>query len=140
MLRPALVLPAGVACADFDLGLDFGPSKHTVMKEFKDKNGNVLRALEAGTGVAVTLTNMTTGEELSLKSNGAVSKTTFNADGLPVQTTGHRVIILFPTDIPAGPTSTLYVGRVTYTVDTNEVFQLTSSSGQTTDICAALAP
>jgi len=31
-------------------------------------------------------------------------------------TIGHNVLILFPSDVPAGPSTTLYVGRVVFTV------------------------
>ncbi|MFN8490788.1 MAG: hypothetical protein U0350_24565 [Caldilineaceae bacterium] len=49
------------------------------------------------------------------------------------------MIILFPTDVPAGPSTTQYVGQVVYTVDAAGVFTLQQVSGQTTDICAALS-
>ena len=52
--------------------------------------------------------------------------------------TGHNILILFPTDIPAGPTTTLYVGRVVFTRDAFFNFTLKSVSGQATDICGAL--
>jgi hypothetical protein len=48
------------------------------------------------------------------------------------------VLILFPTDVPAGPSTTLYVGRVVFTV-VGDVFTLRSTSGTATDICAALS-
>jgi hypothetical protein len=50
------------------------------------------------------------------------------------------VVILFPTDTPAGPSTTLYVGRIVYTV-VNDIqeFNVQTHSGTTTDICAALA-
>jgi hypothetical protein len=53
--------------------------------------------------------------------------------------TGHHVLILFPTDVPAGPSTTLYQGRIVYTVDPDEVFTLQEVSAQETDICAALS-
>ena len=64
----------------------------------------------------------------------------FNADGSQTVTvTGHNVLILFPSDVPAGPSTTLYVGRVVYTIGTDGVFTLVSTSGTATDICAALS-
>ncbi len=64
----------------------------------------------------------------------------FNPDGSStVVATGNTVIILFPTDVPAGPSTTLYVGRVVYTNDGQNNFVLQDHSGQTTDICAALS-
>ena len=53
--------------------------------------------------------------------------------------TGHNVLILFPSDVPAGPSTTLYVGRVVYTIGTDGVFTLVSTRGTATDICAALS-
>ena len=54
--------------------------------------------------------------------------------------TGHNGLILFPTDVPAGPTTTLYVGRIVFTVDPDTgVFELLSTAGRATDVCAALA-
>ena len=64
-----------------------------------------------------------------------------NPDGTTtVTSTGHNGLILFPTDVPAAPSTTQYVGRIVYTVDESGVFTLVSTSGRSTDICAALAP
>ena len=88
----------------------------------------------------MSFTNLTTGNTFSTKSNGAVAHITFNSDGSFTETdTGHNVLILFPTDVPAGPSSTLIVGRVVFTVDTNGVFTVLDVSGKTIDICAALS-
>ena len=132
-----LTFPAGVAC-DFELALDVaGGDQHE--HTFVDANGNTVRILSAGVGSQLTFTNLASGETLALRANGAVMRTVFNADGSQtVTTTGHNVLILFPTDVPAGPSTTLYVGRVVYTVDADAVFTLQSTSGRETDICAAL--
>jgi hypothetical protein len=77
---------------------------------------------------------------LALKANGSVTHVTNRADGWQEWiVTGHEVLILFPSDIPPGPSTTLYVGRVVFTVDPAGVFTLQSVSGRSTDICAALA-
>jgi hypothetical protein len=133
-------LPAGVACAGFDLRVE-GMGDKRIMREFTDRNGNVVRLLSAGKGFTLTFTNLSPGgESLTLQSNGSVERTTVNSDGTStVVSTGHNVLILFPTDIPAGPSTTLYVGRIVYTVDASEVFTLQSTSGTTTDLCALLA-
>jgi hypothetical protein len=52
---------------------------------------------------------------------------------------GHNVLILFPTDVPAGPSTTLYVGRIVFTVDISGVYTLQSTNGTSVDICAALS-
>jgi hypothetical protein len=133
-----LVFPAGVAC-DFELIVEF-TGGNRITREFTDKDGNVVRILSAGKGFDLTFTNGDTDKTFELSSNGSVERTTINADDtLTVQSTGHNVLILFPNDVPAGPSTTLYVGSLVYTVDlTTGVFTLQSTSGPTTDICALL--
>ncbi len=131
-------LPAGTACG-FDLRIE-GEGGNTITRTFEDQNGNVVRVLETGTGSALTFTNLATGASFSTRSNGAVRNTELNADGSSTVTSmGHNVLILFPTDVPAGPSTTLYVGRFVYTADANGVFTLQQASGRSTDICAALS-
>ena len=133
-----VVLPAGLACP-FELEIT-GTGGTTVTREFTDAEGDPVRILTAGRGQALTFTNVATGESVSLKSNGAVIRTTLHADGSStVQSTGHNVLILFPSDVPAGPTTTLYVGRVTYEVDAQQTFTITGSSGTSRDLCAELS-
>ena len=131
-------LPAGLACA-FDLRIE-GWGGNQVNKEFMDKDGNVIRLLSAGTGSALRFTNLATSATLSLKSNGAVSHVTVNPDGSFTQmNTGHTILILFPTDTPPGPSTTLYVGRIVFTIDASSNFTLQQQSGNSVDICAALS-
>jgi hypothetical protein len=132
------LFPAGTACA-FDVQID-GVGGNQVYREFFDKDDNLVRTLTAGTGSALTFTNVASGATLSLKSNGAVTHVTKGSNGVDTYvSTGHNVIILFPTDFPAGPSTTLYVGRVEYTVDVNFTFNLLRASGQKMDICAAIS-
>ena len=133
-------LDPGVACA-FALGVE-GTGDKRIMREFTDRNGNVVRTLAAGKGFTLTFTNLSPGssKSLTLPSSGSVQRTTVNSDGTStVVSTGHNVLILFPTDIPAGPSTTLYVGRIVYTVNASGVFTLQSTSGRATDLCALLA-
>lgn len=135
-----LRLPAGIACADFGVRLQATADTRTP-REFTDANGRVVRSILAGTGSQVTLTNLATGKQLTLQPNGAVTRTTFNPDGQTrtVTSTGHLVLVLFPTDVPAGPSTTLIVGRVVYTADRADNFVVTRITGKTTDLCAELA-
>jgi hypothetical protein len=138
--NPDFVLPLGVACADFALGLST-KGGNQVYREFIDRNGNVVRWLSAGKGNVQTFTNMATGAELTIKTGGSVTHVTNNADGTQTWTsTGHNVWILFPSDVPAGPSTTLYLGKVVFLVDPSTFFsQLQTASAQAVDICAALA-
>ena len=129
--------PAGLACPDFDLRIE-GTGGLRVHRTFVDRDGEVVRTLSTGTGSALTFTNLSTGASVSFSSTGAVQRTQISPDGTTtVTTTGSSVLILFPTDVPAGPSTTLYVGRVVFTVDAAGVFTLVSTSGRSTDICAA---
>ena len=131
---------AGVACADFGLRIVIVSNVKRELKKFTDKNGNVVRTLEGGKGDTLTFTNLDTSLTLTLRPNGSVQHVTINRDGTETWvTTGHNVLILFPTDVPAGPSTTQYVGRVVFTVVTaTQVFTLQSVSGTSTNICAAL--
>ena len=141
------IVPAGFACPDFNLGIGgTGGKLHTEV--FRDKDGNLVRSITAGKGVDLTYTNYgpdpdapVAGESVTIKTAGSVTSTAYNPDGsFTVTATGHNGLILFPTDVPAGPTTTQYIGRIVYTVDTaSGVFTLLKTSGQERDICAELA-
>jgi hypothetical protein len=130
---------AGIAC-EFPLTVDSGEDTRSV-HTFTDASGDVVRLLLAGRGTAVTLTNEDTGATLSLPANGAPWSIVNHPDGTSTYTTmGHLVLILFPTDVPAGPSTTLYVGRVVFDVNnTTGVFTLKETRGTATDLCAALS-
>ena len=133
------VFPAGTAC-DFPLAIDIGSGGPRVERTFVDANGNRVRVISAGVGSQLTFTNLSTDATIAFPANGAVTNTVYNADGSQTVTlTGHNVLILFPTDVPAGPSTTLYVGRVVFNIDVNGNFTLVSTSGTATDICAALS-
>jgi hypothetical protein len=133
------VFPAGLACADFDLKVE--ASGGTIKQhDITDRSGEVVRVILAGTGPALTLTNLTSGATYSTPSNGSVTHIAVNPDGtLTYRVTGHNILILFPTGVPPGPSTTLYVGQVGFTVDANAVFRVTSMAGRSVDICTALS-
>jgi hypothetical protein len=131
-------LDPGVACT-FGLRVEGTGSKQNA-KTFTDQDGNEVKVITAGKGYDLTFTNLSTNNTLAFPSNGSVEKKTINADGTQtVQATGHNVVILFPTDVPEGPSTTLYTGRLVYTVDEAGNFTVQSTSGPITDICALLA-
>ena len=142
-----LILPVGVGCPEFNLGI-LATGGNLVTREFKDAEGNVVRTITAGKGVDLTWTNYGTdpstpvaGKSVIVKTAGSVTKTVNNPDGTQTVTgTGHNGLVLFPTDIPAGPTTTQYIGRIVYNIDlATGVFTLRSTTGQERDICAELA-
>ena len=133
-------LPPGVGC-EFALNIHSSAGKiHE--KDFFDKNGNEVRNITVKTGVVLTYTNQSSGKSVSIKTSGSVSKTVNNPDGSQTVTaTGHNGLILFPTDVPAGPSTTQYTGRIVYTVGPapDFVFTLVSHSGKARDICDELS-
>ena len=135
-----MTLDPGVAC-DFGLQIDFyDPNIHRPYLEFFDKNGNLVRILSLGKGAHLIFTNLSSGKTYETKGDGSNSMmTNIRADGSYTYTfAGHNVIILYPTDIPAGPSTTWYRGVVKYSVDANQVWTLEKTSGPAFDICAAL--
>jgi hypothetical protein len=131
--------PAGIGC-DFALQIDSGDGGPQNAHWFVDKEGSVLGGIVAGRGNALTYSHLSSGKTMSTQANGAVSRYTFNPDGTTtVAMLGHSVVILYPTDVPAGPSTTLYVGQVVFTVDGSGVWTFVKSSGTALDICAALS-
>lgn len=134
----SLVLPAGIGC-EFELGID-SVGGNQVYNEYYDKNGNLVRSLSAGKGALLTFTNTGTNTSLTYKTGGSVTHTTYNPDGTQtVSGTGHNAFVFFPTDVPAGPATILYIGRILYTVDANLVYTLVEAKGKSIDICAELS-
>jgi hypothetical protein len=133
-----LTFPAGEACS-FALRIDITGAPQ-VNKTFVGADGRV-RLLSAGKGSDLVFTNLASGKTFALKGNGAVTWTRIDASGSARLTlTGHNIAIYFPTDIPAGPSTTLVVGREDIAVDlATGQFTRLSRTGKTTDICAALS-
>ena len=96
--------------------------------------------LSAGVGSDLVFKNLATGATYALRGNGAVGWTRIDASGSTrITLTGHNVVFYFPSDVPAGPSTTLVVGRENIAVDAAGNFTRLSRSGNTTDICAALS-
>ncbi len=145
-LTPPIFLPVGSACPDFNVELDWtGGNLHE--KEWLDANGEVVRSITAGKGVLLTYTNYgpdpdepVQGKSVTLKTGGAVVRMEVAPDGTEIYTaTGHSGLVMFPSDVPAGPSITQYNGRVVYEVDPKTgVFTLISATGRSRNICAEL--
>jgi hypothetical protein len=130
-------LPAGIGC-EFELTIA-QTQGNLMLKEFKDQNGNTIRFLQAGKGYTLVFTNEDTGKTYTLPTPGSVTSVRINPDGTQTVTlTGHNVFVLFPTDVPAGPSTILYTGRLLYTVDKAGVSTVQSFNGRTKDICSEL--
>jgi hypothetical protein len=137
-----LDLPAGVACT-FAVRLTggaFPPERRT----FTDKNGNSITLL-AGKSGAVTYTNLVNQKSITFNARGTRFETTARPDGTArLEFSGHIGIILFPTDVPAGPSTTQISGRVVVENaapdgDGVVVSTVVQQVGQQIDVCAAIS-
>jgi hypothetical protein len=135
-----LVFEAGVACPDFALSVE-GSDAQGKVRTFVDRNGDTVRILITGKGYNLTVTNMTSGEELLLSSTGSSQVVVPNADGTFSSTIrGAALIILFPEDVPAGPSSHMYRGRTVFQLEADgTTFISLETFGTSMDICAALS-
>jgi hypothetical protein len=131
-------LPGGIGCS-FPLRIEYR-GESNFYKEFHDRNGNLVRVISAGSNIDYRFTNLATTAKLDVGGKGSMTKTTPNPDGTStIEANGHNIIILYPTDFPAGPTTTLYEGRVVYTVDSSQNFVVKSTKGNKTDLCKELS-
>jgi hypothetical protein len=128
---------AGVACS-FALDLSLTGGNLDVRNFVGAENGKPVRTVTAGSTGTLTLANHDTGKSISFRSKGVGSTSVFKNGISTVTYGGQLLLILFDTDIPAGPSTTLYTGRVVYTVDGQGIFTLKTTAGQQVDVCAAL--
>jgi hypothetical protein len=133
-------LPPGEGCPGFGLRIHIVTNDNRKpVKVFKDEHGNIVRTISTGKGNDLTFTNLRTNSSLHIKANGSNAKSVINADGSETFTnTGHNVLIMFPTDIPAGPSTIQYTGKMIYTVRLDGVFVFEGASGKQIDICTAI--
>ena len=132
--------PEGMACSNFSLQVEVWNGQGKT-KDLGDHNGRH-RTLSIGRGGAFRYTNMLTGKQATSESQGTLQlTTTFDADGSQkVNILGSLLLIWFPTDIPAGPSTTFYDrGQVFFKLSPDGVGTLVKSKGASMDVCAALS-
>ncbi|HET9645677.1 MAG TPA: hypothetical protein VFP68_20500 [Burkholderiaceae bacterium] len=131
-----VTFPAGVAC-QFELKVEGDGSGVRVNKV---PGGGRWTSISAGTGSDLKLTNVSNGSWITLEGNGAVNLTRPSDNGSYISTlTGHNIVFMYPTDTPAGPSTTLYIGSVTLRIDSVGNSTIVSSSGRKRDLCAELS-
>jgi len=134
-----VTFPEGLVCP-FALRVQ-GTGGDQVVHELDQRNGDHT-TISTGTGQALTFTNVATGQQLQLQSRGSTKRTVTHPDGsMTVTLTGSNVLFLFPTDVPAGPSTTLHVGVLVYEDDgfANFVVDEGRTHSRTSDICAAVS-
>ncbi|HEX5829183.1 MAG TPA: hypothetical protein VFY23_16775 [Candidatus Limnocylindrales bacterium] len=133
------VFPAGMAC-EFALGYSGTDAMPNVSRTFYGDDETMAWSLDTGRGGTATLYNMDTDAMLTIGTTGARARTVYHPDGSSTsELTGGWILIMFPTDDPAGPDTTQVLGRITYDTSAGGVTTLKSVSGRQLDICAALS-
>ena len=133
-----VMFTAGQVCA-FPLRVQ-GTGGNQVVKDFPGPNGDQI-TVSAGTGYDLVFTNVVNEKKLRLPSRVSSTTTITHPDGSKtVVLAGWNVLFLFPTDVPAGPSTTLHVGIVVYEDDGNANFTVDQhlTRSRTTDICATV--
>jgi hypothetical protein len=128
-----VTLPAGTACS-FTLSFTLSGGN----QQPRSFVGG--RLVEAGSTGMLTIVNEDADKTISFPSRGVGVRSVTTSNGITtVSTGGQLLLILFPSDTPAGPSTTLYTGRVVYTVDGAGNFVLQRTAGRQIDVCAELA-
>lgn len=136
---PAMAFDPGIACS-FGLEVYQGDGGPIISHEFSHGQGGSGWLLWGGHGTDLTFVNTDSGETYSTPATGAVNRMVMHEDGSSTLfMTGGNVLVMFPTDDPAGPSTTVYIGRVVADFDAAGNTTLRSASGRSIDICAALA-
>ena len=141
-LADLIVLPKGQACPDFGVTIDLISPDHRVSKTFFDKNGNPVRYLNAGQGNHFVFTNSASGVTLTVKTGGSVEHITPNPNGTQTWvTSGHELVVLFPSDTPRWALNHVIYRTLVFTFDPSSTtfLGIQSFTGKSIDICAALA-
>ena len=134
----SVTFDAGLACPGFPLTIDGSGAKINV-KEFTDENG-LFNVVYSGKGYNFRLTNATTGKSVFQKSQGSHQENIFFPDGTLKQTSdGAVLLVMFPTDIPAGPSTRYINGRTVLSIAPDGVGTLEPIRGHVRDICAELS-
>jgi len=98
-----------------------------------------LKVTLTGSTGTLTIENLDTPKSISFPSRGVGQTEATEGNSTTVKTGGQLLLILFPSDSPPGPSTTLYTGKVVYTINQTNDFQLQSTAGRQIDICAELA-
>jgi hypothetical protein len=138
------LLPAGTACADFDVLVtsETHPNASNPYREFYDRNGNFVRFFAGGRGDVYTFAVPGTGASFTWKGSGDNVRVYPLADDgtVTVIRTGGYWYTWGPDDAfdPPGPALYIFVGRINFAVDAAFIATRMEFTGKKTDVCAIL--
>jgi hypothetical protein len=129
--------PAGYACV-FPLTLEQWDNK-TQTRDFTDRQGNK-HSVSSGKGHDFRMTNTANGKSTTQKAqNFEQDIVTYSNGSQWYSTNGAILIIMFPTDVPAGPSTTYYYGETELYIAVDGVGTLKPPRTYARDICAELS-
>ena len=134
------------ACPDFDVSLTISGGNQALRQE--RIGDGVIFTVTGGSGTTITFSAVDNQGKnkgdiintVTFDTKGSVTKTETIGDQTTYSITGFGTLLLFPTD-EGGPSTTVYTGKVTFTLDSNtgDLLSTVVNSGRTFDICAALS-
>jgi hypothetical protein len=132
-------VPAGIACA-FAVSIDLVSGGQGQLMTFFDRAGNEVRQTDHARPSTFAFTNLDNGKSVTLRLPGGTVTISTAADGTTtVVINGSAIGFNAPTDTPPGPSSIMNIGRLTLVVSPDGNSTITHLSGNTTDLCAAVA-
>jgi hypothetical protein len=128
--------PAGLACS-FEVGIQTLTTKEVTTTFPAEENGDVVRLV---TGYVVQrFTNVGTGKSMSANVSGP-GTIVFHPDGsVTISAEGPSILILFPGDIPSGPSFVINDGQYVVNITPSGQFIVQKQTGTQFDVCAALS-
>lgn len=132
------------ACPNFNVSLSFsGGNQGLRVTRVHD---GVIYTVTSGSGTTIKFYAVDPDTGVLLRSvtfdtKASVTKTAQSGDNTTYQINGFGTLLLFPTDQPGGPSTTVYNGTVTFTLvtDTGLLVSTVVNKGRQFDICAALS-
>jgi hypothetical protein len=130
------------ACPNFDVSLSFsGGNQGLRVTRVHD---GVIYTVTSGSGTTITFYAVDKKgnilKSVTFDTKASVTKTATSGGNTTYQINGFGTLLLFPTDQPGGPSTTVYNGTVTFTFDaTNTLVSTVLNKGRQFDICAALS-
>jgi hypothetical protein len=133
------LIDPGVACADFPVQIEFrGTSKQA--RTLPARDGDTRFAV-AGRDYEYRFVNPITNATFTMTRSASLLTQTTRPDGTArLAINGNAWVVLYPTDTPAGPSTTVFSGRVVINVAADgTTYEVVQWTGRRTDVCAALA-
>ena len=124
----------------FAVSIDVVSGGQGQLVTFFDRAGNVVRQTDHARPSTWTFTNLDNGRSVTLRLPAGTLTISTAADGTTtVVVNGSAIGFNSPTDTPPGPFALMNIGRLVFVIASDGSGTITQLSGNTTDLCAAVA-